>query len=90
MRNGCSFFWKILNSGKPSFLSMAASVVIDVNAMRDGDGIRYARKAMIRIGLSCYINGELEEAQLFPRLREIIRKYRTHFEGAPIVGVEDQ
>ena len=58
--------------------------------MRGGEGSRYARKAMIRTGLPYKINREWEQAQLFPRLQEIICKYRTHFDGGPIVNVEDQ
>ena len=43
---------------------------------------------MIRTGLAANINGQWEERQLFPKLQEIIVKYRTHFDGAPVVDIE--
>ena len=70
---------KITNAGKHYYLRLAAAVVRDFNAMRDKHGLRYARKAMIRTGLAANFNGQWKERQLFPKLQEIIVKYRTHF-----------
>ena len=54
---------KILNPGKSFYLGLPAAAVRDVSAMRDADGIRYARKAMIRTGMALNINGLWEERQ---------------------------
>ena len=76
---------KIPNPGKHFYLRLAAAAVSDVSAMRDKDGIRFARKAMIRTGLALNINGQWEGRQLFPKLQEIVNKYRTYSAGAPVV-----
>eukprot|EP00171_Calliarthron_tuberculosum_P001361 IDg1361t1 len=39
---------------------------------------------------SANLNGQWEERQLFPKLQEIVRKYRTHFDGAPVVDCVDE
>ena len=75
---------KLKNPGKLFFLRLAAQSVRKVNSMRDRDGLTYARKAMIRCGLSKNLNGLWEITQLFPKLQNIIKKYRSHFEGAPV------
>ncbi|KAL3695584.1 hypothetical protein R1sor_009660 [Riccia sorocarpa] len=69
------------NPGKRYFLQLAADSVADVNSQRDANGISYARKAMIRCGLSLNINGRWEECQLQPELQNIIHKYRDQFEA---------
>ena len=76
---------KLKNPDKLFFLRLAAQSVRKVNSMRDRDGLIYARKAMIRCGLSKNLNGLWETNQLFPKLQDIIKKYRSHFEGAPVV-----
>ena len=43
---------KIINPGKRFFLKLAANCVRDVNRQRTSEGITYARKAMIRCGMS--------------------------------------
>lgn len=53
---------KMLNPGKSFYLALAAKCVGDLNAMRDSNGISYARKAMIRCGLSKNLNGLWEES----------------------------
>eukprot|EP00474_Spongospora_subterranea_P005517 CRZ05975.1 hypothetical protein [Spongospora subterranea] len=75
---------KLQNPGKRFFLKLAAESVRKVNHMRDRQGLTYARKAMIRCGLSLNINGLWEESQLFPVLQEIIKKYPEHYEGCPV------
>jgi hypothetical protein len=75
---------KLLNPGKTFFLKLAAASVSRVNEMRDRSGLTYARKAMIRTGLSLNLNGLWEGAQLFPRLQEIIKKYPNHYAGTPV------
>ena len=49
---------KIANPGKSFFLKLAADAVRDVNRQRDGDGLTYARKAMILRGLALNTNGQ--------------------------------
>ncbi len=69
------------------FLKLAADSIRDVNSQKDNHGISYARKAMVRIGMSLNYNPDTgestkwEEAQLFSNLREIIAKHRAHFNG---------
>jgi hypothetical protein len=46
---------------------------------REKSGLTYARKEMMRSGMSLNVNGLWEEAQLFPRLWEIIKKYPNHY-----------
>lgn len=59
---------------------MAADTVKDVNAMRDSDGLTYARKAMILCGMALNVNGKWEESQLKPSFQNIIHKHRALFE----------
>ncbi|KAL3676321.1 hypothetical protein R1sor_026269 [Riccia sorocarpa] len=54
------------NPGKHYFLQLAVDLVADVNSQRGANGLSYARKAMIRCGLSLNINGRWEECQLQP------------------------
>ena len=82
MQNGfTSASWKIPNPGNSFYLGFAAAAVPDVNAMRDSDRLRYARKPMICTLISLNINGQWKERQLFPKLLEIVQKYRQHFDG---------
>lgn len=69
------------NPGKKFFLKLAAAAVRDVNKERDENGMTYARKAMIRCGLSKQKNGLWEIRQLFPHLQTIISQYRINFDG---------
>jgi hypothetical protein len=39
---------------------------------------------MLRTGLLLNVNGLWEEAQLFPRLQEIIEKHPNHYSGTPV------
>jgi hypothetical protein len=41
----------------------------------------YARKAMIRCGMSLDSDGTWKVGQLFPHLREIIEEFPKHFGG---------
>ena len=62
MRNGFALaLEKISNPRKAFYLGWAAAAVRDVNAMRDADGMRYVRKAMIPSGMAVNINGQWEE-----------------------------
>ena len=81
---------KMKNPDKHCFLKMAAKAVQKVNEMRDAAGISYARKAMIRCGLSLDVSGRWHEKHLSPELQQIICKYRRHFEDVrvPIPGAE--
>ena len=67
------------------FLKLAADAVRQVNQMRDVNGISYARKAMIRCGLSLDVSGKWHVGQLSPELQGIIAKHRLHFDGLPVL-----
>jgi hypothetical protein len=65
-------------------LKLAAESVRKVNNQRDSNGIFYARKAMIRCGLSLNINGQWQVEQLSPELQEICKTHENHFKGEPV------
>lgn len=75
---------KLPQPGKRFFLQLAADAVRAVNAQRDEHGMSYARKAMIRCGLSLDTDGRWKETQLFPQLQTIIKKYRAQFDGEKV------
>jgi len=75
---------KLKNPGKRYFLSLAATAVRRVNALRDKNGLNYARKAMIRCGLSLDVDGKWCVEQLFSHLQEIISKYPVEFAGSSV------
>lgn len=75
---------KLRNPGKYFFLELAALSVREVNSQRDSDGMSYARKAMIKCGMSLNTTDRWEECQLFEQLQDIIAEHRNHFEGAPV------
>lgn len=70
--------------GKAWFLKLAAESVRAVNAQRDKNGLTYARKSMIRCGLSKDVDGVWRIEQLFPALQNIIAKHRNHFDGEAV------
>ena len=70
-----------LTRARGFFLQLAADSVKDVNREVDCDHISYARKAMIRSGMSLAIDGTWNIHQLFPHLQDIIEKYQQIFEG---------
>ena len=72
------------NPGKTFYLKLAADVIRDVNSQLDSNGLNYARKSMIRVGLSLKTNGRWEEGQLSNELQVIIAKHRGHFNGDPV------
>ena len=78
------------NPGKTFFLKLAAEAVRRVNLQRDKNGVSFARKAMIRCGLSLDITGQWHVKQLSVELQQIIDTYRNHFDGEPVppFGVE--
>jgi hypothetical protein len=78
---------KLRNPGKPYFLSLAAAAVRDVNEELDAYGMTYARKSMMRYGLSTDQDGVWRCEQLFPELQEIILQYPNHFHGKPVPQV---
>lgn len=73
---------KIANPGKTFFLKLASLCVCNVNSQRDKDGLRYAGKAMIIIGLALNTNGLCEISQLTPELQQIINKHNAIFDSA--------
>jgi DDE superfamily endonuclease len=74
----------IKNPGKRFFLKLAATAVQEVNSCRDSQGLTYARKAMIRCGLSLDVTGQWHIEQLNPDLQNIIKNHRNHFDGEPV------
>lgn len=69
---------------KTFFLRLAAETIFEVNSKKDKHGLNYARKAMIRCGLSLGVDGTWKPSQLFPHLQVIISKFPEHFEGKPV------
>ncbi|KAE8880253.1 hypothetical protein PF003_g35736 [Phytophthora fragariae] len=80
-RKDGSYSGKLKNPGKKFFLELAAAAVKEVNGKRDKNGINYARKTMMRCGLSLGVDGNWCTTQLFPHLQEIVKKYPAEFEG---------
>jgi hypothetical protein len=68
-------------------LSLAAAAVRDVNEELDAYGMTYARKSMMRCGLSTDQDGVWRCEQLFLELQEIILQYPNHFHGEPMPQV---
>lgn len=66
---------------KSFFLKLAADSILEVNNLRDENGLSHTRKATIRIDLKVNVNPFEGGAQLFEFLQKIINKYRNHFEG---------
>jgi hypothetical protein len=58
-----------------------------VNEEHDAYGMTYARKSMIRCGLSLDLDGVWKTEQLFPELQQIIVEHRNHFDGEPFPQV---
>lgn len=75
---------KLLNPGKSFFLRLAFSGVRKVGRQRDKDNMLYTRKAKIHFGLARNLNGMWEEKQLFPKLQELMKRYREKFDGRPV------
>ena len=84
MNSACGSSGKLKNPGKHFFLRLAAESVREVNAQKDKNGLSYARKAMMRTGMSLNLNGKWVESQLFLNLQGIIAKHRNHFDGEPV------
>ena len=78
---------KLINPGKRFYLQLAADAVDDVNKEVDGLNMLYARKAMIRCGLSLDMDGTWTVQQLFPHLQEIICRHETSFRGVDLPNV---
>ena len=84
MKSASGSSGKLKNPGKFFFLRLAAESVREVNAQKDKNGLSYARKAMMRTGMSLNLNGKWEESQLFLILQGIIAKHRNHFDGESV------
>jgi len=67
---------------------MATEAVRRVNEQRDQTGLTYARKAMIRCGLSLDIIGEWHEKQFNRDLQIVIEKHRQHFKGLAVPDLD--
>ena len=70
---------KLTNPCKRFFLQLAANAIKDVNRFLDSNNMSYAKKAMIRCGLTLGIDGTLTTNQLFLHLQEIIAKHHLYF-----------
>ncbi|KAJ3068477.1 hypothetical protein HDU98_008361 [Podochytrium sp. JEL0797] len=79
---------KLSNPGKIFFLKLVAESIREANKLTDANGMNYARKAMIRCGLSLE-KGVWSEEMLSKPLQAIIDKYRENFEGIPVHDVEE-
>ncbi|KUF83962.1 hypothetical protein AM587_10004533 [Phytophthora nicotianae] len=86
IRKDGSWSGKLQNPGKKFFLQLADDAVKAVNLQKDKKGMSYTWKAMIRCGLSLGIDGTWSIDQLYPHLREIISKHRSHFDGEVVVN----
>jgi hypothetical protein len=78
------FSGKLKNPGKPYFLSLVVAIVRDVNEEVDAYDMIYARKSIIRCGLSLDQDGVWKTEQFFPELQQIIVEHQNHFEGEPV------
>lgn len=78
---------KLKNPGKSFYLSLAAECVRVVNEEIDEHGVSFARKTMIKCGLSLDLNGRWRREQLFDNLQQIIVDYYQYFEGEPVPEV---
>jgi hypothetical protein len=76
------------NPEKQFFLRMTAEAIRRVNEQRDQIGLTYARKAMIRCGLSLDIIGEWHEKQLNRDLQIVIENHHQHFEGLVVPDLD--
>jgi hypothetical protein len=81
------WFGKLKNPDKPFFFTLAVDIVRDVSHEWDHYGMTYARKAMIRCGMSLDVDGVWRCEQLFPHLQEIIAEHPNQFRGEPVLEV---
>eukprot|EP00171_Calliarthron_tuberculosum_P023739 IDg23739t1 len=73
---------KVNHPPRSWYMRLAVHCVNVVNAKRDEDlNISYARKAMIRCGLSKDVDGVWRKEQLFKNLRAIVDKHAANFHG---------
>ncbi len=84
VRSDRSWSGQLPNPGKKYFLNLAAESLRAVNAQRDEKFINFARKAMIRCGLSKDIDGHWRVSQLSKELQMIAQKYPEHFAGTTV------
>jgi len=88
--HGTSQSGKLSNPGKRFFLKIAAKAVKDVSDMRDKNGVSYARKAMMRYGLSLDLNGQWQIFPLFPHLQRIIVNHKDFFDGKAVNSIDSR
>ncbi|KAL0251554.1 hypothetical protein GEMRC1_000767 [Eukaryota sp. GEM-RC1] len=81
---------KLPNPGKYYFLQLTSETIQKVNVMKDKNGVNYARKAMIRCGMSKDVTGVWHEHQLSVDLQEIVKKHRSYFEQAQMDEEQEQ
>jgi hypothetical protein len=75
VRKDGSWSGKLKNPGKRFFLELARDSVREANQCIDSNGLNFARKAMIRCGLSLDVDGKGKKEQLFAHLQNLIAKY---------------
>lgn len=59
------------------FLKLTTVAIRDINNERDENGIAYTRKGIIRTVLAKNLDNQWEEAQLFPNIQKVGRKYHV-------------
>jgi len=64
------------------YMNLAKDCVEAVNGMVDKNGLRLVRKAMIKCGLSCDLDGVWRIEQLSHELQDICNAYPENFNGA--------
>jgi len=68
------------------YMNLAKKCIESVNSMVDDNGIPLVRKAMIKCGLSCDIDGVWRTEMLSAELREICNKYPENFNGTALAA----
>jgi hypothetical protein len=82
------------NPGKRHFLQLASDAVRTVNNARDNNGVRFARKAMIRCRMGLDLCGECRIEQLSEDLSKIrakrLRSLRKVKSGQAVLSTGNQ
>jgi hypothetical protein len=81
IRNDGTWSGKLKNPCKHYFLELASECVRELNTKRDKNDLSFARKAMIRCGMSLGVDEKWSVEQLYPHLQEIIREFPMEFAG---------
>jgi hypothetical protein len=66
---------QLTNTGKRFFFQLAVDTIENVNKEFDCNNMPYARKAMIRCGMTLDVDGSWSINQLFVHLQDIVTKH---------------